>query len=1008
MKRIIQAVVLIGPLFAFFTGASAWEARFNGSGVFSADSARAVAVDATGNVVAAGQIENLGTAQDFTVVKFDASGRELWRQVIDGSAATSTPFDGDAANAVVVDAGGDVIAAGATRNSDTGQDFTVIKFNGATGAELWRQVIPSAEARTIAVDGRGDLIVAGGVGGDFLVVKLGGADGRELWRQIIEGSSGLAGRTGWFNSVAVDATGDVSAAGAFDVLSPIPGGGGGSGGGKFIVTKFDGGSGAELWRQVVTGTISSARSEALTVTVDDEGNVFAGGDTTNTGTSRDFTVIKLDGASGLELWRQAINGTANSNDLARAVTVDAAGNVFAAGLTVNAGFGDDFTVAGLNGTTGEMLWLMPISSGGSFSDVANAVTLDYAGAVIAAGRLQADVALFKFDAATGALLWRQFVKGTLNDLDEAFAVAVDEGGNPVAAGVTINAGTGRGDFTAAKLDGASGDELWRQDINGSGTPSSDTSIAVAIGERGHVIAAGSTTNIGTAADFTVARLDRAHGTELWRTDINGPANGDDYPSSAAVDEAGDVVVAGRSEHTGPVTRFFTAFTVVKLAGESGGELWRYAVSSPEGFAEARAVDLDLAGDVVAAGSVRKTGSLDDFAVVKLDGKTGSELWQQVIKGSANTFDFALAVTVDAAGNVVAAGRTENIPFSRRDFTVAKLDGTTGSQLWLKAVRGAGSSFNDQANAVVVDGTGNVVAAGVTENIDPFGDFTVIKFDGVSGEELWHQALRGTGNLLSEAMAVAVDPAGDVVAAGSTHNTGSGDDLTVVKFDGAAGTELWRQVINGSSNQDDQALSVSLDGDGHVIVGGVLRNIGSGGDFTVLKLDRATGAELWRRVIDGTEHGDDVARAVVAGPAGNVAAAGSVRNIGTGVDFTVIKLRGSDGEDFVGRASLTVSPRVVRVGGTITATWSGISEPTDKDWIGIYSPGAANREPIDWIYVSCSKTPGDPQAEGSCPIVLPWWTLTPGEYELRLFANDSLTRLARSGIFRVRLAVGAAK
>ena len=162
---------------------------------------------------------------------------------------------------------------------------------------------------------------------DLFVVKLGGADGRELWHQIIEGSM-VQLVVGRFNSVAVDATGDVFAAGVFDVSSFRPD----SRGGKFIVTKFDGGSGAELWRQVVTGTISgTAHSEAVTVTVDAEGNVFAGGDTTNAGTSRDFTVIKFDGASGLELWRQAINGTANSNDLARAVTVDAAGNVFAAG-----------------------------------------------------------------------------------------------------------------------------------------------------------------------------------------------------------------------------------------------------------------------------------------------------------------------------------------------------------------------------------------------------------------------------------------------------------------------------------------------------------------------------------------------------------------------------------------------------------------------------------------------------------------------------------------------------
>ncbi|HVQ64382.1 MAG TPA: hypothetical protein VMT78_07590, partial [Terriglobia bacterium] len=67
---------------------------------------------------------------------------------------------------------------------------------------------------------------------------------------------------------------------------------------------------------------------------------------------------------------------------------------------------------------------------------------------------------------------------------------------------------------------------------------------------------------------------------------------------------------------------------------------------------------------------------------------------------------------------------------------------------------------------------------------------------------------------------------------------------------------------------------------------------------------------------------------------------------------------------------------------------------------IYEVGARNRELIDWVYVSCSKTPGNPQAEGACPIVVPS-NLKRGEYELRLFANGTWTRLARSGAFRVR-------
>jgi uncharacterized delta-60 repeat protein len=1002
MKRTAPCLVLTWLLFPFLAGVSAWETSVRGSGTFSTDSAHAVVVDPAGNVVAAGQIANPETGLDFAVIKFDATGRKLWRQILHGS--RSSGFDG--ANAIGMDPSGDVIAAGFTENTDTGRDFTVVKLHGATGTELWRQVIDGGsftavdEARTVAVDARGDVVVGGRIRGsssplagtsDFFVVKLSGADGRELWHHLIQSTGAAAA-----HAVAVDATGDVIAVGGQDSLRGRNG--------RFLVVKLNGDSGTELWRQTITGTLG-ADSVALSVAVDTQGNVLAAGATTNSGAGSDFTVIKFDGDSGRELWRQALSGTAAGGAAARAVTVDAVGDVFAAGLIVNAGSDGDFTVARLNGTTGEVRWLVSLSSSGGISDFANALTLDGAGNVVAAGRIHnigsmGDFAVVKFDGAIGHVLWSQFVNGTLDDNDEAFAVAVDGGGNAVAAGVVVNSGTGFGDFAVATFNGSTGDALWRQDINGPGTASDDVGIAIAIGTQGHVVAAGNTTNVGTGADVTVVTLSRAHGAELWRRDINGTANRDDFASAVAVDEHGNVVVAGRSVETGPAA----AFTVVKLRGRDGRESWRHITSGTGSFAEARALHLDWAGDVVAAGVVRSTSSSDDFAVIKLDGKRGTPVWQQIIDGSAGTFDGALAVTVDSAGHVVAAGFTENGPFSERDFTVARLDGTTGSLLWLKALSGTGDSFNDSAGAVAVDGAGDVIAAGLIRNagVTPFGDFTVVKFDGVSGAELWHRSLRGTGTLGNRARAVAVDPLGHVVAAGSLNDDANGDDFTIVKFDGATGVELWRQVINGDSNQNDEALSVSLDRDGHVIAAGVIRNVGTGGDFTVVKLDGATGVELWRRMIDGSEHGDDVARAVVADPAGNIVATGAVRNLGSGDDFTVVKLRGSDGKDFVGRPTLTVAPRVVRPGGTVTATWNGLPAPTTTDWIGIYARGAPDRKPVDWIYVSCVKVPGGARAEGSCPMFVPA-RLAPGMYELRLFANDGLRQLARSGVFDVRRA-----
>ena len=97
-----------------------------------------------------------------------------------------------------------------------------------------------------------------------------------------------------------------------------------------------------------------------------------------------------------------------------------------------------------------------------------------------------------------------------------------------------------------------------------------------------------------------------------------------------------------------------------------------------------------------------------------------------------------------------------------------------------------------------------------------------------------------------------------------------------------------------------------------------------------------------------------------------------------------------------RPSVSANPTTVRPGGTTTASWSFIATPTTTDWIGLYTPGAADTKFINWIYVSCSTTPGSARASGSCSYALPA-TLSLGNYDLRLFANDGYTLLATNGL-----------
>src|SRR6185295_3781440 len=86
-------------------------------------------------------------------------------------------------------------------------------------------------------------------------------------------------------------------------------------------------------------------------------------------------------------------------------------------------------------------------------------------------------------------------------------------------------------------------------------------------------------------------------------------------------------------------------------------------------------------------------------------------------------------------------------------------------------------------------------------------------------------------------------------------------------------------------------------------------------------------------------------------------------------------------------ALSASPANVLPGGTGTAAWSGIPAPTSTDWIALSTPGSANTSYISWRYTTGT-------ASGSVPFTVPT-TVTPGTYQLRLFAAGGYTLLATS-------------
>src|SRR6185369_10695944 len=129
--------------------------------------------------------------------------------------------------------------------------------------------------------------------------------------------------------------------------------------------------------------------------------------------------------------------------------------------------------------------------------------------------------------------------------------------------------------------------------------------------------------------------------------------------------------------------------------------------------QASAVAIDASGAVVAAGFLANGASGKDFFVVKLDAADGHELWRYTLAGTAGMDDEAVAVALDGAGDVFAAGFTQNVGTSL-DLTVVKLGGADGMLAWPAPVLLDGADHGgDTATSLALDAAGNAVVGGAT-------------------------------------------------------------------------------------------------------------------------------------------------------------------------------------------------------------------------------------------------------------------------------------------------------
>ncbi|MBN1435774.1 MAG: SBBP repeat-containing protein [Sedimentisphaerales bacterium] len=718
-------------------------------GTTEEDAARGVAVDAAGNVYVSGYtMGGLGgeNAEGFDafLVKYDADGEQVWIRQL------STNAD-DKAYSVTVDDAGAVYVCGETENAG-GIDAFVAKYD-ADGNEIWIRQMGTgaiAMARAIAVDSEGNVFVSGVAGdvlgdGEAFLAKY-DAEGQQLWMRQLGGSGfdiSLA--------VAVDGADNVYISGQVeesfegdDFVGP-----------DAFVAKYDG-AGNQIWvKQPATNEWDLIAGLA----VDTEGNVYVSrstvsgedGDDAVIGAVALFKYLALDddattdegevadpcdveetaseeiaepgdvevvafeysGAEQERLWQYQL-GT-KEDDWLYSLTVDGAGNVLICGSIA----GDLLT----NDTEDENG--AAVAGAGAIAEEVAALEMAMAeGFAVVEYGVNGYVA--KYDGA-GRQLW--MVELGTEEWDTVHAVTVDAAGDVFISGNTAGSlageNMGRMDAYIARYD-ANGNQIW---ITQLGTNRFDATECIAVDGEGNVYIAGTTAGdlegIDSAEvdpcdaeddevdmDAYVAKYD-ADGNQLWVRQLGTDASDGAY--CVVVDGDGNVYVGGNTAGSldGENAGDMDVFVAVYDAEGEQVHIMQVGTSGPDTI---DSLVLDAAGDVYLSGNTygnmggENAGDIDAF-VCKYDAEW-NRLWVRQL-GTVR-WDRVCGMVAGGAGGVLICGETRGglagANVGIMDAYWSEYD-AEGNQLW---VRQLGTTAEDMARAIAVDGAGNVLVGGVTE------------------------------------------------------------------------------------------------------------------------------------------------------------------------------------------------------------------------------------------------------------------------------------------------------
>jgi hypothetical protein len=412
-----------------------------------------------------------------------------------------------------------------------------------------------------------------------------------------------------------------------------------------------------------------------------------------------------------QAWVARYNGPGNDFDGAVAIVLDSSGNVYVTGESVGAGTGADYVTIKYN-MSGQEEWVA------------------------------------RYDGGSG---------------DAATALAVDSSGNVYVTGQSWSAKTSNYDYATVKYNTV-GQEQWVARYDGPANDY-DYPTGIAVDNSGNVYVTGESTGLAGDWDCTTIKYDSG-GQQEWVVRYNGPANDNDWGTGIAVDKSDNVYVTGGSVVAG----IFSEYITIKYSS-AGREQWvaRYH-GTGNGNDTATALAIDSSDSIYVTGSSFNSNNNFDCVTIKYD-PIGQEVWVARYDGPIHLDDLGYAIAIDNSDNVSVAGASE-VSFDEFNYLTIRYN-SSGQEQWAST-----SETGGYAVAVATDSSGDTYITGTGGVTTP--DYATVKYDAL-GQEQWVAQYNGPGNGADDANAIAVDGSGNVYVTGTSLTSGFNSDCVTIKY-----------------------------------------------------------------------------------------------------------------------------------------------------------------------------------------------------------------------------------